>query len=76
MVYKWDLLFYMRNGSTLTGMYEGPDTDSGKVAEKFLCGAPNTFNSCYSDRSKTSSLLIRNDEIIAMDVGPSKGEKV
>lgn len=76
MMYKWDLIFYMRNGSTLTGMYEGPQADSGKVAELFVGGSLTTFVGCFSDRSKTSSLVVKNNEIIAMDIGPSKGENV
>ncbi len=75
-MYKWDLIFYMRNGSMLSGMCEVPHANSGEVAKIFLGGSPNTYNSCYSDRSKTSTLLVRNDEIIAMDIGPSKGENV
>lgn len=75
-MYKWDLLFYMRNGSTLTGMYEGPQDDSGKVAELFVGSSLSAFVGCFSDRSKTSSLVVKNNEIIAMDIGPSKGEKV
>ena len=76
MMYKWDLIFYMRNGSTLTGMYEGRQADSVEVAELFVGVSPNTFVGCFSDRYKTSNIVVKIDEIIAIDISPSKGENV
>ena len=78
MKYFWTVVFYMKNGDVIQGLYIGSENSSSDIANKLLKGNDNTFNGlCGKDENH--NLLVRVGEIQAIDISPikkRKGERV
>lgn len=63
---KWKIDFVMHSGNKISGIYEGPETDSTSVAESLLAGDPNRFVGMYSLYGYgKENLLVKKSEVAA-----------
>ena len=67
MKYYWAVKFYMKNGDVFQGMYVGPETSSGDVANKVLSGNDSTFSGLFG-KDENHNLFVRVGEIQAIDI--------
>lgn len=66
-MFKWRIKFYMKNGDTFEGCYQGPESDSGFVARKLIIGDVNNFTELYGENDK-HYLYVKLGEIQACDI--------
>lgn len=69
---SWLVVATLRSGREVTVLYEGPETNSGDVANKVMAGGSLTMNSFY-DKTKTHNILILVGEIAALDISVWRG---
>ena len=69
MNYRWRITYTMKGGITLMGFYTGPETDTTQVFKKLFDGS-DFIVIIGSDLN--SSLAVRTDEIVAVNVKPDK----
>ena len=67
-MYQWKIVLHMSSMQALTGYYEGPEKNSGDVANRVIAGASNEFFGLYGDKQKTRNLLVKKGEIVAADI--------
>lgn len=68
-MYKWDVMFLMKNGATVNGIYMGPETTSNDVATKMLIGDVNSFVGISALTNQTA-LFVRYGDIQACYISP------
>lgn len=76
MKYFWTVVFYMKNGNVIQGLYIGSENSSSDIANKLLNGNDNAFNGLFG-KDENHNLLVRVGEIQAIDISPiinRKGE--
>lgn len=66
-MFKWRVMFYMKNGDTFEGYYQGSESESGKVAKKLITGDQNSFTGLYGENDK-HNLFVKLGEIQACDI--------
>ena len=76
MKYSWTVIFYMKNGDVIHGLYIGSEKSSSDVANNLLKGKgnDNTFNGLFG-KDENHNLLVRVGEIQAIDISPIKKRK-
>ena len=70
----WRIEITLKSGKTLTVLYEGPESNSGKVAEFVMQGGTNQMNGFY-DLTKTHNVLVLVGEIAALDISERRNSK-
>lgn len=70
----WKVEITLKSGKTLTVLYEGPETNSGKVAEVVMEGGSNHMNGFY-DLTKKHNILVLVGEIAALDISEWRKSK-
>ena len=76
MKYFWTVVFHMKNGDVIHGLYIGSENSSSDIANKLLKGNENTFNGLFG-KDENHNLSVRLGEIQAIDISPiinRKGE--
>lgn len=73
MKYSWTVIFYMKNGDVIHGLYIGSEKSSNDVANNLLKGKgnDNTFNGLFG-KDKNHNLFVRVGEVQAIDISPIK----
>lgn len=69
-MHKWKITVFMKSDIKLTGIYEGPETNSGDVAKCLINGDINTAWFGIKSINEKSNLIIRLSEIMAVDIYP------
>lgn len=64
---RWRLIFTLKSGSIIEGLHKGSETNSDDIANKYLAGEPNTFNSMY-DSTEKHAIFVNNAEVAALDI--------
>lgn len=70
-MFKWRVNILLKNGTSLIGIYEGPENGSDAVAKKLLVGPSNDFFGLYG-RTMKSNMLVCRGEIAAIDISEYK----
>lgn len=70
--YRWLIVITLKSGKEITVMYEGPEVNSGEVANKIFANGNNSMNGFY-DTTKTHNILVLVGEIAALDISEWKG---
>lgn len=71
-MYNWQVDIILKSGKQITVMYQGPEKNSGEVANKVMAGGMNNMNGFY-DTTKTHNILVLVGEIAALDISEWNG---
>lgn len=71
-MYRWLVVYTLKNGCKISGIYEGPEKDSLSAAQTLCNGIkPDMFISHFGI-DKTHMIGVRFGEIAAMDISVYK----
>lgn len=69
---SWLIVITLKSGKEIEALYEGPEANSGEVANRVMNGGSMTMNSFY-DKTKTHAILVLVGEIAALDISCWRG---
>lgn len=71
-MYRWLIVITLKSGKEIEVIYQGPEVNSGDVANKVMSGGSMSMNGFY-DKTKTHNILVLVGEIAAIDISEWKG---
>ena len=72
--YKWEIVYHLRDGKTLTGMHKTDKADSNDVLKELMSGDVNTFTPVYVASGDMDGILaVRRGDVSAVELYVWKG---